>query len=413
MTSGARRLWIISLLAAGAAMLLPAQATADYTFLRSFGGPGSGPAELNLPLGVSVDRDGIVYVADTFNHRVQRFDADGTYLGQIGAEGSGPGSFSSPFDVEIDGDGRLLVADTGNRRVQRLDPETGAVEAILGTPGSGPGRLAAPTGIAPLGDDVMVVDRDNTHIHRYGADGTLLEEWGVRGGEAGQLQTPLDLTVGEGGSVFVADAGNNRVQRFTAAGAFEGAFSDGLATPQGVDAGGDGTLFVADSGNDRVRLLDPFGGFLGGWGMSGSGQGEFDLPRGIAADCAGRVFVTDAFNNRVQVFVDPELDESRNSCELTLEDLIELAEELDLPGRSEHLVVLSLRKVERALDRGKMRTACRRLGVTAHLLGRFADVLERHHGRGRGQGRSDDPQMVERARDLAYEIDAFAERIGC
>ncbi|MBK5118076.1 MAG: NHL repeat-containing protein, partial [Thermoleophilia bacterium] len=104
--------------------------------------------------------------------------------------------------------------------------------------------------------------------------------------------------------VYVADAGNERVQRFSADGVPEGILG-GLSQPQGVAVGRLGRLFVTDTGNNRIRFFDHLGAPLGGWGMPGSAPGEFDAPQGIAADCLGRIYVADAFNNRIQVFGDP------------------------------------------------------------------------------------------------------------
>jgi DNA-binding beta-propeller fold protein YncE len=63
-----------------------------------------------------------VYVADTYNHRIQVFSSGGTYLSQWGTSGSEPGEFSFPRGVAIDAAGNVYVADTGNHRVQKFGP---------------------------------------------------------------------------------------------------------------------------------------------------------------------------------------------------------------------------------------------------------------------------------------------------
>lgn len=88
----------------------------DGAFLREFGRPGSGVGELRYPYGLCA-RDGVLYVCEYGNHRLQRFARDGRSLGCFGAPGSGPGRFHGPWDLTVSDDGRLFVCDTGNHRV--------------------------------------------------------------------------------------------------------------------------------------------------------------------------------------------------------------------------------------------------------------------------------------------------------
>ena len=62
-------------------------------------------------------------MTDTLNHRVQKFDSQGHFLAKFGTGGSQPGQFSSPMGIAVDGQGRIYVAERGNSRVQVLDPE--------------------------------------------------------------------------------------------------------------------------------------------------------------------------------------------------------------------------------------------------------------------------------------------------
>jgi hypothetical protein len=69
---------------------------------------------------VAVDSSGSVYVADTLNHRIQKFDSDGGYLTQWGSKGSGNGQFSMPMNVAVDSSGNVYVADYENHRIQKF-----------------------------------------------------------------------------------------------------------------------------------------------------------------------------------------------------------------------------------------------------------------------------------------------------
>ncbi len=97
---------------------------------------GSGDGQLKRPHGVGVDSAGNIYVGDTDNNRIQKFDNSGTYLGQWGATGTGDGQFRLPKVVKVDSDGSAFVADQFNHLIQKFD-SNGAFKAKWG--GYGPG----------------------------------------------------------------------------------------------------------------------------------------------------------------------------------------------------------------------------------------------------------------------------------
>lgn len=96
--------------------------TTDGAELAHWGSYGSGPGQFNQPNGVAVDPARNVYVADTYNHRVQVFSNDGAFLGQWGSYGSAPGQFYRPSGIAVGPDGRIYVSDTWNGRVQVFGP---------------------------------------------------------------------------------------------------------------------------------------------------------------------------------------------------------------------------------------------------------------------------------------------------
>ena len=89
-------------------------ATASTTAVQ-WGTPGSGPGEFKLPYGVAVDAHGHVYVADTYNNRIEKFTAEGDFLGTWGSYGAGHGQLHKPFGVAVDAHGHVYVADTYKR----------------------------------------------------------------------------------------------------------------------------------------------------------------------------------------------------------------------------------------------------------------------------------------------------------
>ena len=84
---------------------------------------GSGPGQLRGATDLAIDnRNGDIYVVDSGNNRVQRFDRDGRFIESFGSAGRGNGQFDRPFGIAIDKDGYIFVSDTGNKRIQKFAP---------------------------------------------------------------------------------------------------------------------------------------------------------------------------------------------------------------------------------------------------------------------------------------------------
>ena len=90
----------------------------SFEFLRKWGKWGTGDGQFDSPVGLAIDGDGNVYVADWRRNRIQVFDHLGRFLRKWGTQGTGDGQFISPVGLAIDRDGNVHVADGGNDRIQ-------------------------------------------------------------------------------------------------------------------------------------------------------------------------------------------------------------------------------------------------------------------------------------------------------
>ncbi|MBI2953768.1 MAG: DUF11 domain-containing protein [Chloroflexi bacterium] len=263
---------------------------ANGNFITAWGVSGRGDAEFSYPEGVAVDGNGNVYVLDGANGRIQKFDADGSFIAKWNSSGSDDGQFSSPSGVAVDGSRNVYVVDTGNDRIQKFDPNGGFL-AKWGSFGSGEGEFNGAQGVAVDGNgNVYVADTGNNRIQKFDPNGAFLAKWGSYGSGDGQFDRAQGVAVGGDGNVYVADKYNNRIQKFDANGSFitkwgiPDTFYRTFNWPHGVALDGDGSVYVADTYNNRIQKFDPNGNFLARWGSFGTGNGQFDTPNGVAVD---------------------------------------------------------------------------------------------------------------------------------
>lgn len=216
----------------------------------------------NEPWGIAVDRQGSVYVADTWNHRIQKFDGEGRFLlewGTGGLSADGADRFWGPRGVSVSPDGNVYVTDTGNRRVSVFDPE---------------------------GKPLFAFEQQ---------------------GEA-QLDEPVGIAIGTDSLVYVADTWNKRVAVFSLQGKFEHSFTVAGWNSASIDnkpylaVDAQGQVYLSDPEGFRILVYSNDGTPLASIGRFGNEEDSFNLPTGVALDPQGAVWIADAANNRLEVY---------------------------------------------------------------------------------------------------------------
>jgi sugar lactone lactonase YvrE len=180
-------------------------------FLRSWG------EELFTPRthGIAIGPDDMVYTVDDGDHTVRKFTPEGKQLMLIGTPGKasdtgydgkshdsvkhGGPPFNRPTDIAVASNGELYVCDGyGNARVHRFNAD-GTLIQSWGEPGAGPGQFRLPHGIGISPDNrVFVTDRENDRIHIYSREGQLLEMWN-------HVQRPTDISFDKEGRIYVSE----------------------------------------------------------------------------------------------------------------------------------------------------------------------------------------------------------------
>jgi RHS repeat-associated protein len=272
----------------------------------AFGTYGSGSGQLSGSTGAAVDGSDHVWIADSYNNRLEEFSSSGSFMQSVGSWGSGNGDLSYPLGVAVNQTaGDVYVADYSNNRVEEFTT-SGTFVRTFGSSGSGDGQLNGPYGIAVGGDgNVWVADTWNNRIQEFTAGGTFVRTFGSWGTGAGQMEGPKAICVFDG-HVYVADTTNNRIEEFETDGTFVRSFGssgsgDGqFNSPEGI-AGSQASdyLYVTDAGNGRVEVFTTSGRFVRSFASSGSGSGHLSSPKGIAFSSGGDAFITDQGNNRV------------------------------------------------------------------------------------------------------------------
>lgn len=278
-----------------------------------------GPNAFDTPDGLALDAQGNLYVMDSGNNRVQKFDARGRFITMWGAKGEGEGQFDctqglsegdfsrSICMIAVDRRGDVYVTDRGNARVQKFD-SNGEFVAQWGGFGSRPGDFDHPFGITvDRHGNVYVGDVGNGRIQKFDGTGAFLAEWGSRGNAEGQFSADLaDLVVDDAGNVYVTDRANG-LQKFDSNGAFVAriqlcGYGGAIHPATGIALNSDGNLYVFDMAAFRLCEHHPDGRFITAW--SGEG-GTFPYVGGIAVAPTGEIYVAELFVGRVSAYRQP------------------------------------------------------------------------------------------------------------
>jgi sugar lactone lactonase YvrE len=298
-----------------------AQGKIGLEAVQIIGAQGTEPGQFQSPRGVAQAPDGSIYVADTGNHRIQHFSPDGEVL-QVWGSYSGsdaslagtaaPGTFNEPWSISVGPDGSVYVADTWNSRIQKFSPQ-GDYLASWGAFGTAetPLALYGPRSITvDAAGRVFVSDTGNKRVVVYDPEGNPLSVI-----ELG-FNEPVGVSIGPDGQLYIADTWNQRVVvaselaenifSLSTGWSVDGWYGESLDNKPYLAASPAGEVYVSDPESFRMLAFDAGGSFLYTWGSYGTAPGRFTLPSGVAAGADGTVWVVDTASHRVMHFEPPE-----------------------------------------------------------------------------------------------------------
>jgi predicted membrane-bound mannosyltransferase/sugar lactone lactonase YvrE len=287
----------------------------------TIGETGAAPGQFNAPRGLAVAPDGSLYVADANNHRIQHLDADGTVINTWGTfadlnSGNAPGgTFNEPWGVAVSPDGQYVyVADTWNHRIQKFTANGVFLKmwGVFGQDADGMSMWGPRDLVVDNDGNVLVMDTGNKRIKVYDANGNFISQYGEFGLDPGQFDEPVGLALDRNsGRLYVTDTWNQRVQVFSYSnGNFEsvdswdiaGWFGQSLVNKPYIAVGADGRVYVSDPEAGRVLVFNADGTFVHYFGGYDQSAVNIGIAQGVAADAAGGLWLTDSQNNKLLHF---------------------------------------------------------------------------------------------------------------
>ncbi len=237
------------------------------------------PWYFTSPSGVAVDSKGFIYVADMNGHYIWKFTSDGFLVTKWGGRSTKDnpedGKLNQPRRIAVDSKDFIYVADSSNHRIQKFTSD-GIFVTKWGNKGcdeEGKITFNRPKGIAIDSKDIIyVADTNNDRIQKFTSDGNFIAEWGSECGAAGDIYEPFDVAVDSKDSVYVVDNGNHCIQKFTSEGVFvnkwgANGIGDGeFVNPCGIAIDSEDFIYVADTDNHRIQKFSSEGLFMTKWG---------------------------------------------------------------------------------------------------------------------------------------------------
>jgi NHL repeat len=290
-----------------------------------YGTPGTGPGQLQRPMGVAVDAAGNAFVVDRENNRILKYDSSGNFLSQFGSPGAGNGQLSDPRGIAITPTGNIWVTEVGNKRLQMFNAKGEYVRKFSYEGGVlGQGKFAEPYGVAAGPNEILwVTDMVSNKVYRFKEDGTFLNT--VSGLPLlTSLSFPTGIAVDAYGNAWVTEQDLDKVYQFDSSGKFVFSFGSSgsgngqLNGPTGVAIAESGNFFVLDSGNNRVQEFRPDGSFLRQFGNLGTATNQLKEPRGIDVAPGNQLLIADAGNRRITRWAHADQDPQSGAAKVEI-----------------------------------------------------------------------------------------------
>jgi tripartite motif-containing protein 71 len=262
--------------------------------------------------GVAVDKSGNVYIGDSGNYKVKKFDSEGRLITQWGSPGQEDGQFINKIcSVKVDDSGIVYVFDTDfakskNNRIQKFT-SYGQFVGTLERKTPDADKIRYPVDLATdIEGNIFVLTVDykpetnrtyDVRIEKYSRDGEFLSQWGAEAGSGdGQFQKPNAIAVDTEGNLYIVEIANGRVQKFDPSGKFLtkwGVLWTGSREGDGIFRGGARSIAIDKKGYIYVLDYNSVQKFTAGSEFLVRWKTPCDQACRLAVDSHSNVYVTD------------------------------------------------------------------------------------------------------------------------
>jgi DNA-binding beta-propeller fold protein YncE len=273
-----------------------------------------GTATLSQPLGMDIDPDGSIYIADTGNNRILKCTERGALLREAGGFGFDKQQFDRPVDVWAGNGLDVFVVDYNNQRLERYDKDLNYISSYYSDEVQDESlQFGYPAAVGlSVNGEIFLADHEFNRVLRIDSFGKPKSSFGDFNWGEGRLSRPAKMLITSRREIFVSDSTADAIVEFDDYGNFAQRFGEGvLRDPAGMaamnarkESGREqpmNVLLVADRGNHRLVFFNDDREVLLTCGKMGRGPEQFFSPADVAAR-GNRIFVLDTGNNRVQVF---------------------------------------------------------------------------------------------------------------
>jgi len=279
---------------------------------------------LNEPRGIDLAPDGSIYVADSKDNQIKHFSTGGTLLdawgsfGSITDENAAGGTFYEPWDVAVAPDGSVYVADTWNHRIQKFTADGDFINSwgFFAQGSSSQGYWGPRSITVDAEGNVYFSDTGNKRIVVFDEDGNFVAQFGSAGEDYGQFNEPVGIALDATNNLYIADTWNRRVQVIKPdldlntsttllSWDVEGWYGESIENKPFIAINADGKVFVSDPEGSLILEYAPSGELLHVWDLRGVQDDQISMPVDIEFDDEGTMWVSDAASNMVYGYTLP------------------------------------------------------------------------------------------------------------